>query len=157
VYYHAGKPPASADLKAGPLGAASRAGVELAEALSRRAPARPGGSYSYEAPARFTWTLVYSASADVPAIQSGSFARLWLLKQEPFLQRLRSAGIPFQQLDWTVSRVEHAANGEVRPALRTLGEGRVLHVLRQLVRKPGDSGPEPQDAWDDPRYYATAR
>ncbi len=140
------------------LGRALRSGLSLDEALSSRSLPCEGGAYSYEAPVRTTWTLVFAGAVAPPAAPpTGAAMARWLLAQDAFRSHLRLNGIAFHQLTWRVEPSERTIDGQTYPALTAVGEGRVLHVLRHLTRRPGEAGPEPQAAWEDPRYYASSR
>lgn len=156
VVYRDGERPAVSDLVRRHLRTAVRHGLDPVEALAQRASARPGGAFSYEAPVRFTWTVVFPDTLP-PTLPPDLLAAQWLPAQEVLQARLRAAGLAYHQLRWTVKPGGRNVHGIDRPALVATGDGRVLHVLRPLVRHNSSPGPEPQDAWDDPRYYATAR
>ncbi len=90
------------------------------------------------------------ATAAWLALRSLPGMSLYVMGRSSFVQRKRTLFALAQGESVTVELRD-------RPALVATGDGRVLHVLRPLVRHNSSPGPEPQDAWDDPRYYATAR
>ncbi|MBL0312868.1 MAG: hypothetical protein IPP78_09185 [Holophagaceae bacterium] len=133
-----------------------KADFDLTEALSHPFPMTPEAAFSYESPVRFQWTAVYPGG-DVPAVVGAVRTRTWLMSQESFQRRLNALGWGFHQLNWETTPTTYHGPGAEYPALQTIGRGRVIHVLKPIVTPKNTDGPRPELAWEDPRYYVTAR
>jgi hypothetical protein len=123
------------------------AGID-AGALERGASRWPGDTFSYELPVTFTWTVVYAEAEQVPFLFSQRLFEVWLRNQAPLVLRLNSLGFGVEQMGWTRLRTTHPEGGLELPALKIMGEGRRVLVLRGLT------GSGPLD-WKDGRYYVT--
>jgi hypothetical protein len=157
IYYREGERPGPETLASSvPRPVPSQAG-EGSGALGNRTINRPGGCFSYEAPVKFTWVVVFPGAAQPPSLPTGHRQLEWLQGQERLRQHLRAAGIAFHRLRWRIETGTRTVDGRSLPALTATGHGRVVHLLRQLTRPKGESGPDPQAAWEDPRYYASSR
>jgi hypothetical protein len=127
------------------------------EALARRTSRWLGDAFCYEAPLRFTWTVVFPGGQKAPEPPSPSRLPQWLLAQEAFQRGLRKAGIRFADLDWSVQPTTTPVGGSNLPSLFVEGRGRSIHLLRALRNPIGSTEPPPHLAWEDTRFYAAAR
>ena len=132
-----------------------RTGLDIEGALGHRSTRLADNAFSYETPIRFCWTMVYPG-ASPPSPPSGPWIRHWLRSCDTFWTHLQSSGLAFDQMHWEVLPTRRVVDGVEYPALEILGLGRAVHVLRILEAKDG-KGPAPHLAWDDKRYYASAR
>ncbi len=127
--------------------------IDPIEAMRRSRARFLGDTFSYEAPIRFTWTLLHLGAHDLPHAPSASQVRTWLLSQEGFRRSLSTTELAFDDLSWEVLPARIPLGGSSVPALVARGEGRAIHVLRSL--KPEDASSS--DDWKDERLYAVVR
>lgn len=133
-----------------------KADFDIAEALSHPFPVTPEAAFSYESSARFQWTSIYPGG-DVPSVVGALRTRTWLLSQESLQRRLSALGWRFHQLIWETTPTIHQVGGTEYRALQTIGRARVIHLLKPIVAPKNSGAPPPELAWEDPRYYVTAR
>ncbi len=127
------------------------------EALTRRASRWLGDAFSYEAPVKFSWTVVFPGGRQLPEAPPPGRLRQWLLAQEGFQRNLQGAGVRFSDLDWSLTPAWTPVGSSRFPSLRVEGRGRAVHLLRALRNPEGSTQPPPHLAWEDERYYAAAR
>lgn len=133
-----------------------KADFDIAEALSHPFPVTLEAAFSYESSARFQWTAIYPGG-DLPSVVGAVRTRIWLLSQESFQRRLSALGWGFHQFIWeTTPTIHHGDVADYR-ALQTIGRGRVIHLLKPIIAPKSSGAPPPELAWEDPRYYVTAK
>lgn len=133
-----------------------KADFDILEALNHPFPVTPEAAFSYESSARFQWTTIYPGG-DLPSVVGAVRTRTWLLSQESFQRRLSALGWGFQQFIWETQPTIHHRDGTEYRALQTIGRGRVIHLLKPIIAPKNSVAPPPELAWEDPRYYVTAR
>ena len=157
LYFRPGERPSNSVLASQFRSMHPKIHLDPVEALTHSFPTVEGEAFSYEAPVTFQWTLVYPCGEQPPNLIGAVQKCVWLLSQETFQRRLRAAGLRFHQLSWQVAQVTHSLAGSDRPALQVLGKGRVIHLLRALKPAKEDRSSDPRIAWDDARYFVSAR
>lgn len=133
------------------------ADLDPGEALARQASRWLGDPFSYEAPLKFSWTVAFPAARQLPEAPAQGRLRHWLLAQEGFQRNLQGAGLRFSDLDWSVTPTWAPIGTSTLPSLRVEGRGRAVHILRALRSPVGPGQIPPHLAWEDTRFYASAR
>lgn len=154
--YRPGERPSNRVLAARFHSSLPKVDFDITEALNHPFPVTPDAAFSYESSARFQWTAIFPGS-DLPSVVGALRTRIWLLSQESFQRRLSALGWGFHQLNWETTPTIHHRDGAEYRALQTVGRGRVIHLLKPIVALKKSDAPPPELAWEDPRYYVTAR